>query len=123
MVHRWPGRCFEYANFTDDEVATAMTTIHPTCGGLARPGLVHRISAIRARSSDVEDVWDTAWAPKPTKLALTETLWPILKKKIDDARWSETKEIPRVAVVVNEPYLLAQESTFGTYVIRVADDT
>ena len=106
-----------------DELATAMTTIHPTCGGLTHPGLVHRISVIRARGSDVKDVWDTAWAPKPTKLALAEALWPILKKKIDDARWSETEEIPRVAEVVHEAYLLAQESTYGTYVIRAADDT
>jgi len=40
-----------------------------------------------------------------------------------DARWSETEEISRVAEVVHEVYLLAQESTYGTYVIRAADDT
>jgi hypothetical protein len=123
IVHRWPGKCFEYAHFTDDELATAMRAIHPTCGGLTWPALVARISAIRARGSDVKDVWDSAWTPKPTKPALANALWPILKKKIDDAKWSETDEIPRVAEVVHEAYLLAQQSTYGSYVIRAADES
>jgi hypothetical protein len=123
VVHRWPGKCFEYAHFTDDELATAMTTIHRNCGGLTREELVSRISEIRACGSDVKDVWDISWAPKPTKTALARALWPILKKKIDDARSIDGDQMPRVAEVVHEAYLLAQRSSYGSYVIRAADET
>lgn len=68
-------------------------------------------------------IWDAAWLPKPTKPALADALWPVLKAKIDDARWSESKPIPAVADVVHATYLLAQESTYGSYVIRAADET
>jgi hypothetical protein len=123
VVHRWPGKCFEYAHFTDDELATAIMKIHPDCGGLTPGALIARIAAIRARGSDIKDVWDAGWIPKPTKPQLAEALWPVLKANIDDARWSETKPIPMVAEVVHATYLLAQQSTYGSYVIRAADQT
>lgn len=119
-VRTWPHRCFEFAHFTDRELATAMMKVHRTRSGLGRSALVDRIATIRASGRDIKFVWDARWTPKPAKPALAEALWPILKKKIDDARWSETIEIPAVAEVVHEAYLLAQQSTPGIYVIRAA---
>lgn len=122
IVHRWPGRCFEFAHFTDGELASAMRSIH-RAGGLSWSALVGRISKVRIRGGDVKEVWDADWIPKPAKPDLADALWPVLKKKIDDARWSETIEIPRVAEVVHEAYTLAQQSTYGTYVIRATDES
>lgn len=121
VVHRWPGKCFEFAHFTDEELATSMMSIHPSCGGLTPPELIDRVAAIRASGRDIKDVWDNAWDPKPGKVVLADALWPVLKKKIDGARWSETEEMPPVADVVHEAYLLAQQSSYGSYVIRAAD--
>jgi hypothetical protein len=121
VARQWPGKCFEFAHFTDDELAAAMMTIHPSCGGFTPRALIDRVATIRASGRDIKDVWDHTWVPKSTKVALAEALWPVLKKKIDDARWSETEEMPRVAEVVREAYLLGQQSSYGSYVIRAAD--
>jgi hypothetical protein len=121
IVKQWPGKCFEFAHFDDTELAAALRRIHPTCGGLSQAALVARIAAIRGRGLDIKKVWDQNWTPHPSKINLAEMLWPTLKAKIDDARWSETKPIPGVAEVVHEAYLLAQRSRIGTFVIRAAD--
>jgi hypothetical protein len=121
IVKQWPGKCFEFAHFDDTELAAALRRINPTCGGLSQSALVERIAETRGRGLDVKKVWDQNWTPQPSKIALAEALWPTLKTKIDDARWSESKPIPEVANVVHEAYLLAQQSRIGTFVIRAAD--
>jgi hypothetical protein len=123
VVHRWPGRCFEFAHFNDDELATAMKKIHPTCGGLDHQALVDRISAVRAGDHDIKKVWDQHWMPKPKKVALADALWPVLQGKIDAAAMNHELEVPSVAEVVHEAYGLAYESNYGTYVIRAAETT
>lgn len=123
IVKQWPAKCFEFAHFDDNELAEALQRIHPTCGGLNQAELTARIATIRARGLDIKKVWNQNWTPQPSKIALAEALWPTLKVKIDDARWSETQSIPKVAEVVREAYLLAQQSRIGTFVIRAADLT
>lgn len=123
IVKQWPAKCFEFAHFDDTELAAALRRINPTCGGLNQRALVARIAEIRDRGLDTNKVWDHNWSPQPSKVALAEELWPTLKTKIDDARWSETKPIPEVANVVHEAYLLAQRSNIGTFVIPAADST
>ena len=123
VVRRWPASCFEFAHFSDEEIATAITTIHPTCGGLSLPDLIARVAETRMQGADVKRVWDNKWQPKPTKLDLANTLWPTLRQKIDDAASSDAAPMPPVADVVREAYALAQKATYGTYVIRVADTT
>lgn len=121
IVKQWPAKCFEFGHFEDTELADALRRIHPTCGGLDQTELIARVTAVRARGLDIKKVWDENWSPKPAKPALAEALWPILKAKIDDARWSECKPVPVVADVVHEAYLVAQKSRIGTFVIRAAD--
>jgi hypothetical protein len=121
IVKQWPGKCFEFAHFDDTELAAALRRINPTCGGLNQAALVARIAEIRERGLDIKKVWDQTWTPQPSKIAIAEAIWPTLRTKIDDARWSESKPIPEVANVVHEAYLLAQQSRIGTFVIRAAD--
>ncbi len=121
VVKQWPGKCFEFAHFDDAELAAGLRRINPTCGGLTEAALVARIAEIRERGLDIKKVWDRTWSPQPSKVALAEALWPTLKARIDDARWSETKPIPEVADVVHEAYQLAQRSRIGTFVIRAGD--
>jgi hypothetical protein len=119
VVHRWPGRCFEFAHFTDEEIATALATIDPTCGGLSSTELVARVSVVRNRGADVKAVWNNTWKREPNKLGLAEALWPVLRNKIDGARRNDTIAMPAVAEVVHEAYMLAQQSALGlSYVIR-----
>lgn len=121
VVKQWAAKCFEFAHFDDLELADGLRRIHPTCGGLDRVALIARIASTRARGLDIKKVWDQTWAPQPSKIALADALWPTLKAKIDDARRSETKPMPHVAEVVHDAYLLAQQSTYGTFVIRAAE--
>jgi hypothetical protein len=121
IVRQWPGKCFEFAHFDDTELAAALRRINATCGGLNQAELMERIGEIRGRGLDIKKVWNQNWTPQPSKVVLAEALWPTLKTKIDDARWSESKPIPKVAEVVHEAYLLAQRSGIGTFVIRAAD--
>ena len=122
VVRRWPGKCFEFAHFTDEEIATALATINPSRGGLSQAELVARVSLVRDRGHDVKAIWNNTWQPGPNKLALAEALWPVLRNKIDEARTNDTIPIPAVADVVHEAYMLAQQSAPGvSYVIRAAD--
>ena len=59
--------------------------------------------------------------PKPTKPALADALWPILKRKIDDAELSDDSEVPVVAEVVHEAYLLARDALGWRSVVRCRD--
>lgn len=124
LVRQWSGRCFEYAHFTDEELADAMRKVHTTCGGLTQTALIKRIAAVRAAGDDVKVVWDESWLPtKPKKPELADALWPALEYKIDAALRSETAEVPMIAQVVHEAYMLAQETSYGTFVIRAAEES
>lgn len=120
-IERWPARCFEFAHFSPAELAAAMAAIHPTCGGLSTTELIARIVAVRDANKDIKAVWDADWIPKPTKPALAEALWPVLKEKIDAAIRDAAVEVPPVADIVQHAYNLAQQSTYGTYVMSAAD--
>jgi hypothetical protein len=124
LVRQWPGRCFEYAHFTDEELADAMTEVYATCGSLTRTTLIECIAAVRAAGDDVKVVWDESWLPmKPKKPELADALWPALQRKIDATLRSETAEVPMIAQVVHEAYMLAQETSYGTFVIRAAEES
>lgn len=93
-VRTWPARCFEFAHFTDIELARALRQVHRTCGGLGPEQLAGKIAKVRARKGDIKEVWDNTWGRKPTKPDLARALWPTLRDNIDDARWDETLSMP-----------------------------
>lgn len=115
-VRQWQSTCFEFSHFTDAELADGLTAIHETCGGLDRGELIAKIAQIRSKHLDVNQVW-SQWNYKPSKLGLAAVLWPVLKVKIDAARDSDTVEVPRIAEIAHEAYILAKGVAIGNFVI------
>lgn len=124
LVRQWHAKCFEFAHFSDDELADAMIAIHATCGGLDRDSLKTKIAVVRARGLDAEAVWDADWIPKPSKTQLAKALWPVLAAQIDVVQQDPNAAVPEVVKVVIEGYQLAKRATIGNFVIRAiqADD-
>lgn len=118
VIRTWDAKCFEFAHFSDDELADAMIKIHEDCGGLDRSALIDRIRAKREKGLDLKAVWDSAWNPKPAKPVLADALWPVLAAKIDQLKAGREASVPPVVGVVREAYLLGQQKTMGTFAIR-----
>jgi hypothetical protein len=70
-----PRRCFEFAHFTDHELADGIMAVHHTINGLTRQELIEAIAADRARSKDIKAVW-SQWDHMPGKPELAEALCP-----------------------------------------------
>jgi hypothetical protein len=120
VVHRWPASCFEFAHFSDEELSDGLLAIHSSCGGLSRESLVQAIADIRDRKLDIKRVWDADWKPKPSKPDLAEVMWPVLQQKIEEARRNANASVPPIAAIVDHAYRLAQQSSWGTYVVGAA---
>lgn len=121
LVRQWHAKCFEFAHFSDDELADAMMAIHATCGRLDRDSLIAKIAVVRLRGLDVEAVWDADWIPKPSKTDLAKALWPVLAAQIDVAQQDPNAAVPEVVKVVIEGYQLAKRATIGNFVIRASE--
>ncbi len=83
-VTDWGPLPWEFANFTDTQLADAIATTVPVPQGLSRRDLiaaVKRERAVRGRSPNVERVC-AAWPLKFRKVSLAEALWPCLQAKI-----------------------------------------
>ena len=96
LIHMraWP-REFEFAHFTDLQLARALQAI---AGNASPPKEKVReaLRRCRAARSNIKNVWKN-WRFEPSKPKLGEALWPDLERKILAAR--NPNRIPIVAVV------------------------
>lgn len=90
QVRTWGRSSFEYAHFTDTELARALTRLAPPSTVSLRD-LAGRISQHRRQKQNLEKVWAN-WRPKPSKPQLAEALWPRLRGLIQDP--PKTRNIP-----------------------------
>lgn len=118
-IHTWSASCYEFAHFTDEELAAGITAIHTICNGLSREALVAALSAERARKKDIKEVW-SQWDYEPNKIKLAEELWPVLEKKIIAARSGD--DVPEIAEVLYTAYLKAQRWRHHSFVWPVRPD-
>jgi hypothetical protein len=97
-IRRWNSWPFEFAHFTDAELADAMLMVadqHPGIGG--RPALVSAIRAERRRrrgvmgqpSPNVDTAWKQWFGGRPprrlSKPRLADALWPALQRRIEES--------------------------------------
>ena len=83
-VKTWSESCFEFAHFTDDELAEALLKVHH-CGGRDKTRLIAALRAQRDHGCDIKNTWKN-WRPsEPSKKALARELWPVLRRKLDAA--------------------------------------
>lgn len=62
-VKTWSASCFEFAHFTDDELAEALLKVHRQCGGLDQARLAAALRVQRDHRRDIAHVWRNWWPP------------------------------------------------------------
>jgi hypothetical protein len=102
-VETWTESCFEFAHFSDDELAQAIASIHPNRGGLSNPELAKALGIHRQHRQDVKHVWKR-WSPRVSKRVLANALWPMLEGKIAAAQVDPDAPIPEVVLRLTDAH-------------------
>jgi hypothetical protein len=133
-IHTWNGPCYEYAHFTDDELADGIMAVHDTINGWTRDQLVEALGHWRGQNKDIKRVWESGrwddvrgtvtgpWEYEVSKIKLAEALWPTLKAKIDRCRVDAEAPVPEVVEVVQDAYRLAQRWRYPSFALSEDPD-
>lgn len=113
-IHTWAASCFEFAHFTDDELADAVVTARQRRSPV---GFTAEIARARSKGSDVKSAW-AGWARKPSKVRMAEALWPILEAKVVKAMNDQDAPVPPVAQAILDAYDLVAQVHPGTYSLK-----
>lgn len=116
QIRTWPESCYEFAHFTDEELADGIMAVHTTINGLSREQLVQAIATERARRKDIKEVW-SQWEHQPGKPELAEALWPTLEAKIQLRKIDAGAPVPPIAEVIWDAYLTAQGWRYSSYLL------
>jgi hypothetical protein len=128
-IRTWSASCYEFAHFTDDELADGIMEVHRTLNGLTTVQLVDALAYWRARGDDIKRVWRSGWDPQMGRPAgrpweyqvgkpeLARALWPALKGKIDLCRVDPNAPIPEIVEVLQDSYHLAQRWRYLSFVL------
>ena len=79
-VRCWPEE-FEFAHWSDNEIANSLQEISSYAANLSYEEVRRRVTLHRERRDNLRNVWSN-WRPKPTKIELAERLWPKLESRI-----------------------------------------
>jgi hypothetical protein len=90
-VRTWGPSSFEYAHFTDTELARAIRSLGASSAPPLRE-LAQRIGQHRAQHQNIEKVWANWRLDPPSKPRLAEALWPHLRSLIQAP--PRTRRIP-----------------------------
>ena len=134
-IRVWNAPCYEFAHFTDDELADGITAAHETVNGWTKDELIAALNHWRSKGKDIKFVWyrggPTAqpnrwtgkWEYEVSKVKLAEALWPTLLRKIQLAMVTENAPVPPIMQVINDAYHLAQQRRYLSFVLtEVPDD-
>jgi hypothetical protein len=90
------GESFEFAHFTDRQLAQAIDALDSRSDKPGLPELARRLASVRSSKGSIEPLLPRT----STKLDLADALWPVLEAKVDRAltRGTETR-IPIVRVL------------------------
>jgi hypothetical protein len=128
-IRTWSASCYEFAHFSDDELADGIMAVHDTIERWTREELVGALAHWRAQGKDVKRVWESGrwdptlsrptgeWEHKVGKPELARSLWPTLKAKIDLCRVDPGAPIPEIVEVVQDAYHLAQRWRYLSFVL------
>jgi len=133
-IHTWSQSCYEFAHFTDKELAEGIMAVHTTIDGWSRDQLVAALSDWRRREKDIKRVWESGrwdeqqhrmsgkWDYDVSKTELAMALWPVLKAKIERCRTDPTAPIPEIADVIHDAYLIAQRWRYHPFALSAESD-
>lgn len=134
-IRTWDAPCYEFAHFTDEELANGIIEAHPTIDGWTKDELVEALAYWRAKKKDIKRVWESGrwieksgsmtgkWTPEPSKVKLAEALWPTLLKKIQLCVAAEGAPVPPIAAVINDAYHVAQQWRYLSFILTEVPDT
>lgn len=133
-IRVWNAPCYEFAHFTDEELADGITAAHDTVNGWSREELIAALKHWRDQGKDIKLVWyrggPTAqpnrwtgkWEYEVSKVKLAEALWPALLRKIQLAMVTEGAPVPPIMQVIADTYHLAQQRRYLSFVITEVPD-
>lgn len=115
-IRTWSASCYEFAHFTDEELADGIMAVHTTINGLTREQLINSIAVERGRRKDIKEVW-SQWDYKPSKVKLAHALWPKLERNIQRRLADASAPVPEIAEVIYEAYVIAQRWRYQSFVL------
>jgi hypothetical protein len=100
LVHfeTWGEFSFEFAHFTDQEIAQAIIDIYPHTPPVSFEKLIEIVGIKRKHNADLEDIWKP-WRDRPSKGYLARRLITTLKDKIERTDPDQLDQIPVVRVL------------------------
>jgi hypothetical protein len=134
-IRTWDAPCYEFAHFTDEELADGLIAAHETINGWTRDDLVTALSYWRSEGKDIKFVWYRGrptsqpnrwtgkWDYEPSKVKLAEALWPALLKKVQLCMATKDAPVPPIAAVINDAYHVAQQWRYVSYLLTEVPDT
>jgi hypothetical protein len=132
MIRTWSQSCYEFAHFTDDDLAGAIGNVHNDINGWTQDQLVEALAYWRDKKKDMKRVWESGgwdqqtktvtgkWAYEVSKTKLGEALWPTLKARIERCRVDAEAPVPEVVRVVRDTYHLAQRFRYQSFALGEA---
>jgi hypothetical protein len=134
-IRTWSASCYEFAHFTDDELADGIMAVHTTIHGWTRDELVAALAYWRNRGQDIKRIWRSGrwdeqqqrttgkWEYSVSKTKLADTLWPVLRAKIDRCRVDAEAPVPEIVQVVQDAYHLAQRWRYQSFLLSEDPDS
>ncbi len=128
-IHTWSDSCYEFAHFTDEELAEGIMVVHSTINGWTRDELVAALRYWRDKKKDIKRVWESGrwnerqqgitgkWEYEVSKTELAKALWPTMKAKIDRCRTDANESVPEIVQVVQATYHLAQQWRYPSFIL------
>jgi hypothetical protein len=132
-LRTWDAPCYEYAHFTDVELAEGIARIHTTCNDWSRDELIAALAYWRQKGEDIKRVWQRGkwepeanrlsgkWAYQVSKTKLAEALWPILEKKLERTEVDPKAPVPPIAEIVQHAFATAQNWRYKTFILTAAE--
>jgi hypothetical protein len=117
-LHVW-GTSFEFAHFTDAELAVALKRVHPDRGGFSQADLRTQLASLRAQGAPIKKLWQQ-WSPTPSKVKLAGALWPAFERRLARAIVGRAPA-PPLAQYVDQAYYTATAARRIHYVLRAAE--
>lgn len=128
-IQVWDESCYEFAHFTDEELADGIIAEHQTIDGWSSDELIAALRYWRERRQDIESVWMIGrwdeqakqmtgkWADEVSKFSLGFCLWPTLNRKIEQVKEGTEIPVPPIVQVVNDAYHEAQRRRNDSFVL------
>ncbi|MEU0277046.1 hypothetical protein [Streptomyces sp. NPDC006195] len=132
-IRTWDESCYEFAHFSDEELADGISQVHNTCNGWTRDELISALAYRRGRNEDIKQVWEGGrrddtrkgaaekWSCKVSKNKLAEVLWPVLEQKIDANKLDSKAPFPPMVQAVVDAFVTAQNWRYKSFVLTAVD--